>query len=142
MGCDIHAYAEVYLNGQWQPTGRLIEGDAIENEKDNESICLAIGNIYRGRNYELFGELAGVRSDTTPISWPKGLPDDVSDQIASCSDEWGCDGHSHSYYCLEELLDNKHRLSGIKKVIKILERMSKIYNLMPDEIRIVFWFDN
>jgi len=72
--------------------------------------------IYSGRNYDLFGMLANVRNGVgfagivtgtgfTPISMPKGLPNDVSPIVKSLSDSWEGDGHSHSYLTLRELLD-------------------------------------
>ncbi len=74
------------------------------------------GRIYAGRNYNLFSILANVRNGVgfagcetgqgfVPIAMPKGLPDDVSPQIKIQSDGWGCDGHSHSWLTLRELLD-------------------------------------
>lgn len=72
--------------------------------------------LYSDRNYVLFAALAGVRNglgvagvDTgdplTPVDEPRGLPTDVSDEVAKEETEWGCDGHSHSYLYLQELLD-------------------------------------
>ena len=54
--------------------------------------------IYIGRCYSLFALLANVRNyaEITPISNPRGLPNDVSEIVKEMSDQWGCDGHSHS----------------------------------------------
>jgi hypothetical protein len=71
---------------------------------------------YEGRNYNLFAMLADVRNGRgfagiktgegfTPIAGPKGLPPDVSGKIQKASDEYGCDGHSHSWHTLQQLLD-------------------------------------
>lgn len=70
----------------------------------------------RGRNYNWFAILADVRNgsgfagcDTgdkfTPIAMPRGLPDDASPEIKRESDQWGVDGHSHSWFTLREILD-------------------------------------
>lgn len=53
-----------------------------------------------GRNYELFGRLAGVRGGH--YRDPLGLPEDVTRLVKEESERWGPDGHSHSYISLEE----------------------------------------
>lgn len=73
-------------------------------------------NPYRGRNYDTFAILADVRNgygfagcDTGKgfniISEPKGLPGDVTEEVKAASDKWGCDGHSHSWLTVKEMLD-------------------------------------
>lgn len=58
MGCDIHAVMEIKINGRW---GYYTE-------------------IEIGRDYELFGRMAGVRDNAVePIANAKGLPEDLSD---------------------------------------------------------------
>lgn len=59
---------------------------------------------YDGRNYVLFGVLAGVRNEeVTPIAEPKGLPEDMSYVVREAADQWHGDGHSRSYLTLQEL---------------------------------------
>ncbi len=86
MGCDIHMYAE-------RATGHGYE--AIPNAP-----------VMEWRSYAVFGFLAGVRnySDVTPISDPRGFPDDASDDVAEDYEGWGPDAHTPSYLSLEELL--------------------------------------
>lgn len=57
MGCDIHCYIE-YHDGhdRWSGFG---------------------GRINPGRNYRLFGALAGVRTDAIEHVQPRGLPPDI-----------------------------------------------------------------
>ena len=68
--------------------------------------------LYNGRNYNLFSMLADVRNGykcngklymITPISEPRGVPSDASDAYKEYVEEWGVDGHSHSYFTLAEL---------------------------------------
>lgn len=115
MGCDIHMYVEKKkADGTWKAMDKWVE----EAEDDEPSYWNADYNslVYNGRNYNLFAILANVRNgygfagcDTgegfVPISEPKGLPDDVTEEVKRCSDQWDCDGHSHSYLTLKELLD-------------------------------------
>jgi hypothetical protein len=95
MGADIHMHTEVKRNGKWEYHG---EGP------------------YTDRNYDLFAILADVRNGRgfagcktgegfIPLADPKGLPDDVSDEVKVEAEQMGGDGHSHSYFTLEELQD-------------------------------------
>lgn len=108
MGCDIHCYCEVRKNGKWEELKEKIFKSCYSEELSSDP--------YHGRNYDLFAILANVRngrgfagSDTgngfMPISPLKGLPADVSGEIKKSSDSWDCDGHSHSWVTLKELID-------------------------------------
>lgn len=59
MGCDIHPFVEYRRKGSehWQGMG---------------------GEMSPGRNYRVFGALAGVRSDLPALVEPRGIPDDLS----------------------------------------------------------------
>ncbi|EGB9983127.1 hypothetical protein ABFW39_002842 [Listeria monocytogenes] len=112
MGCDIHLMVEV----KDRKTNQWTEYDVADG---------AIKFI--GRNYNLFGILANVRNgfgfaqiDTgdafIPISNPRGVPKDASKSYLSFVEDWGTDGHSHSFLNLDELQNfdwhgqkNKHR---------------------------------
>lgn len=74
-----------------------------------------LGWLYDNRDYDVFAILADVRNGRgfagiktgegfVPISEPKDLPIDVSEEVKKESDYWGGDGHSHSYLTLKELL--------------------------------------
>lgn len=83
MGCDIHLHTEIKVSGKWEHYG-------------NPSV---------GRNYNLFGKMAGVRDRCAdPISEPKGLPSDVSIVTRIDFDRWSCDAHSASYLNADEIL--------------------------------------
>lgn len=108
---------------------------------------------YGGRCYRLFGALAGVRDTSIDMIVPGRfyqLPDDVSDELKQMSDDYGVDAHSHSYLTLRELMDSKYYQMddleldemGIdpyffKTMVPDLQKFGN-----PDDIRIVFWFDN
>lgn len=109
---------------------------------------------FYGRNYRLFGALAGVRDYNmeTISDFAKGLPVDVSTEVCGISDEWGVDGHSHSYLTVKELIDSKYYKMSEKELHDIgmgmgtyffkdvVDSLLRLGN--PEDVRIVFWFDN
>lgn len=127
MGCDIHIHVE-YKHRQF--IGKNAKGEnefceawqcgdyfylnpyyGFENEKkyNKSEFC-------EGRNYSRFATLANVRNygDTPYISEPRGLPSDVTSEVKADSDAWGCDGHSHSYLTLKELIDFQSKIPPLK----------------------------
>jgi hypothetical protein len=71
---------------------------------------------YDGRNYELFGVLAGVREGNMPMidpDGPRGTPDDLSAELQHSVDRWGDDGHSHTWYTLKELKEFDWGTKGV-----------------------------
>lgn len=101
MGCDIHVFVErKNEEGKWV----AVEGpNPYYGKWDNETPLVLEGWLYNGRNYALFGLLAGVRNETIkPISEQKGIPEDASDEWREYTED-DCDLHSHSYYTLKEL---------------------------------------
>jgi len=139
MGCDIHAFYEVKVKGNWHMY------------KQSSAT----------RDYLSFAILAGVRnsSNVLPISAPRGLPADVSVGTKLYSDDYGIDGHSHSYLRQREF-DLFDRMYGSARVImqnapreNAALKRSFIYqdDMTPDlielpegveDIRLVFFFDN
>jgi hypothetical protein len=127
MGCDAHIYVEVKKNGQWKKVGKVFPNPYYRPAEKKETYNKPkTDQPYSGRNYDLFAILANVRngrgfagSDTgdgfIPIDMPRDLPKNVSKTIKDISDEWGVDGHSHSYFTLRELneydwnRETKHR---------------------------------
>jgi hypothetical protein len=151
MGCDIHLYAEVKKEGKWVNIDKYSKNnDFGEYEGEREFTIAREDRFYTGgRMYNLFAALCGVRdfefSNTPPkISEPKGLPDDVSAEVKLESDEYGSDGHSHSWNTLRELKEFDWSSYGKtcdrfkQEVIPKMEAQG-----VPDEeIRIVYFFDN
>lgn len=115
MGCDIHLYVEKKVKGKWvKQSGFVSDYYDPKSEYFGKEEFKSTDTPWSGRNYRLFSVLADVRNgrgfagiDTgnaiEPISKPKGLPVDVSPEVRSVSEDWGCDGHSHSYLTLSEL---------------------------------------
>lgn len=113
MGCDIHCFVEIeqeYSKGNyWRKVGNIFKYEYYKKSGFPDDY----NNKFRdepqiGRNYDLFSILAGVRNGTwgkeiKPISEPRGLPEDISEEVKEKSDYWDSDGHSHSYLLLKEL---------------------------------------
>ena len=107
MGCDIHICCErKNYKGEWINCDYFKLNPYFDNNDDEEDKWWIVP-IFKDRNYELFATLADVRNRgyITPISEPRGLPDDVHYITKALSDSWGDIGHSHSYYTLRELED-------------------------------------
>lgn len=110
MGCDIHMFAEKKKNGKWKQMREEFRQDAWGGDGKYYS-----DHPYEGRNYELFALLADVRNrdGIKPFSEPKGIPEDASDSYREIVEDWSCDGHSHSFFTLAELIKfNSSELSA------------------------------
>lgn len=158
MGCDIHAYIEIFDNDsqRWRFTR----------------------DLDLGRDYALFGILAGVRgptNDTELFSEARGIPGigellNGSCEVVSEKERpsieyltyammYGNDGHSHSYITLEEAVSHHKNVidssgetvfqkyygegspDGWKQMIEDLKKdMTK--DISSSQIRMVFFFDN
>lgn len=71
--------------------------------------------FYSCRNYGLFAILADVRNGRgfagiktgegfNPIADPRGVPSDCCEEFRKEQDNYGSDGHSHSYFTVSELM--------------------------------------
>lgn len=82
MGCDIHIALERKVGNKW----------VMVNVMHWDRPCTK-------RDYRRFAALAGVRGEGPA---PRGVPADVSDSAKLLIDDWGDDGHSHSWMTIEE----------------------------------------
>lgn len=148
MGCDIHAYVERLIDGEWH-TLTPIRGEYSNGTND--------GSGWGGmRDYDFFSQLCGVRGRTGGDDpEPRGMPPDVAAVTKWESDKWDCDGHSHSWESMNNFIDKKlaivkirgdenNKANGYSREYyewKILN-----YEIPDDEprnlYRVVFWFDN
>jgi hypothetical protein len=98
MGCDIHEWVEVR--------------DPSANDVGPWKLSSYDPELFR--NYDMFAILANVRNGHgfagvktgegfIPISMPRGVPEDASDEYKHQVEEWGVDGHSHSWLTLREI---------------------------------------
>lgn len=97
--------------------------------------------LIRNRNYEWFGALSSGLSQYRggrPVFQldDRGTPDDCCREIAAEVERYGCDGHSHGWFMVSEILDAKELAHFAQ--YKWLEK----YISDPDNTRMVFFFDN
>lgn len=118
MGCDIHLYKEKQIDGKWVAADVWTPYDYGDDEKGIE---VDWKNRFTGRNYELFGLLCkGVRSEHPLSLTARGLPFDACQEIASHAEQWGEDGHNHSYLYVHEL---RSLLEALKMTTTRIEGM-------------------
>lgn len=139
MGCDIHLYVERYneYDEQWEyiyQEEKYRDEPSYENSIDTKNYY-----GYKGRNYNLFSILAGVRNGIgiEPISKPRGVPDDISPEVSGCLKRIASDGHSYSYFTLKELLDfdwNRVYDDGTNWEDNAIQRVKKRLKLEPDDV--------
>lgn len=144
MGCDIHAYAEVKVNGHWRPLGKAVY-DHVKKPDGTQDI--AITELDIGRYYTLFGLLAGVRSGGEPLIPRRGVPQDSREDILREHKQWGVDAHSASHWYLNEVLEHRETFEreGCGEFLDItdtLVRLVERHHIKLNDARIVFWFDN
>ena len=131
MGCDIHLHQEVKIEGVWHHYGHP--------------------NVHR--SYELFGIMAGVRGDETPVAHPRGIPEDATTLTKFSYAQWDCDAHHPSH------LDSLEVTEVIKRFFqKSIWDQTDWFGFLfggswsgfheypedgeVEDFRFIFWFDN
>jgi len=124
MGCDCRILLEVY----------------------DKRLCRWYGQevIDVGRDYELFGLLAGVRgAEFDPIADPRGAPTDESadSELYFAGGNCGGNWHDRSFLYADEILQrtNRRERSALKRILEVLR---KYKGQSPARLRIVFGFDS
>lgn len=93
MGCDIHCYVQYRHTRASRERQRLAMEPMLRDLYGSVGLSLPRmkhkdaeperwqdfgGRINPGRNYHLFGRMAGVRGDGPPVVAPRGIPDDLA----------------------------------------------------------------
>lgn len=134
MGCDIHFVVEKKINDKWIGIFKKWPRSGFVGERD----------------YDFFAEIAAVRGSSETSSYPRFLPEGISDLALAEITHDGTDGHSHSWMTIKEFSEAKLRVSPdrFKRPDEPWEELfgDPIFlNTDKDKIedyRIVFWFDN
>lgn len=134
MGCDIHMVLERRVcDGKWV---------GVHNFPYYRTIKWHNFPLATDRNYDRFSALAGVRGEGPE---PRGVPDDASDLARLQIEEWGSDGHSHSWLPLKDaaaiFLSTERNLDDHARKYPT-EHFFNVDPASADSYRLVFWFDN
>lgn len=147
MGCDIHVHVERKVDGVWEivpeelaPLDSFYVNFILKKPESERKENDEYWNRHTwdpGRNYMLFGILAGVRNrSVTPISEPRGIPKDACKKIKNEKKRWGGDGHSHSYFTAAELLKAKDSTCLMTGFFDIKDYLSYKETGQPEQ-----WYD-
>lgn len=135
MGCDIHFYIQ-----------KRDPSPALANTPEEWDDW---GQIEVGRNYSLFGAMAGVRGfHMKAVAEPRGLPIGGFSARQDFEEEGG---HSASWLWVEELQEAVERTladGSLRDRQRTQEEFAPIFAALrllenkPHACRVVFWFDN
>lgn len=145
MGCDIHIVLEKKYADRWVGINNF-DSPPVEAFEHLPKKHNYFNWRVRGRYYDLFARLAGVRGVGPE---PRGLPPDISELTQMEVDMWGSDGHSHSWGMLEEVAGlflaacaPQHVLEKDREEASYALFGLDIYPEDAVDYRIVYWFDN
>lgn len=128
MGCDIHLHIEAKINGKWEH----------------------LSNPLVERSYPLFAIMANIynlENNIKPITNPRGLPIDISDETRRdyCEEMF----FGESWLSDEEIPILQRRYADYMKKTweydnadAIKDSLQIEYPSPLGEIRLIFWFDN
>jgi len=149
MGCDIHCFIEKKTDEKynvWQQ---------VKIYNVNEwSYGLDVVNPYDGRSYDLFSILAGVRGEYEPLVSPRGLPENLSQDVEKEKIWWNEDYHTPTWYDLNELLLFKKMYAEKEEYESFIYFVDKIEmyldfakewiygDVAPGRYRVIMWFDS
>ncbi len=167
MGCDIHLIVEKCDTKLIDKFAERFECCLPSPEMLQELHDMSIWTVdgiptghknYKGeyscptclnRNYDRFGELAGVRNRDVPkANSPLGIPKNASSSTKRKIEEWGLDGHSHSSMALQEACEIFINTEYPKQLQSLRQAAYKYFGVDYNHeselalYRIVFWFDN
>lgn len=128
MAADIHLYVEHYNkeSKRWEN---------ISLYKKSSECKFSPVDIYDGRDYELFGLLAGVRSMIDPFVLPRGVPNDMSCEVSKVYGDgkyWHtptwydyCELQAYEYMMTDSCEEIAKRDKKIAELEKTIKRMSQ-----------------
>lgn len=150
MASDIHMHVERKINNVWEqvPEEQGIQNPYYELALNEEAKKFFDHKTWNpGRNFALFGLLAGVGSKVFyPFIPPRGLPEDVSVGVKSKYDECGKKVQTPSYLTLTELLSFQDTIEDVPCVLDIeqfkkFKKTGKVphdyYHAGPKDVQLV-----
>lgn len=110
MGLDVQMYVEVRRGDVWRLGDPLVKNPYFDPVRPQDEPQFKPREVYEGRNYELFAILANignpVRADEPfeCVSYPRGLPPDVSAEVQVWHDQLEGATWAESWLLLGEIL--------------------------------------
>ncbi|MFF2196983.1 hypothetical protein [Streptomyces sp. NPDC058157] len=115
MGSDIHGFLEC--------------ADDLGDEPWSAAVDLEL--LYRGRNYDAFGCLFGIRNHARfrPLAADRGLPPDASPAVCAAFADWGRDAHGATWVDWAELrrVDWSEPAAGVDSRIHEYRRVGDVW---------------
>ena len=149
MGCDLHLYVETAnpTKTHWQTEDRW----HCDEDGRWDAVVGSRFWVWGDRDYDFFALLGESfrRPQIAPIVPPRGFPIDASPELRwaynANAQEWGRAMHDTSWLTLTELEAAKGRMASVCGDYpgwrQLLDKLNE-FDLGPDCVRIVFWFDN
>jgi len=128
MGTDCEVHIEIKIEGVWHH----------------------YRHIYKiGRNYELFGLMAGVRNRKAMVE-PRGMPKDMTIVTFVNYHDSGYDDHTHSWLSSGEIVALGRKFGDLAEFFMLLfgsdwEEFYDHRQMYPDfleDFRFIFWFNS
>ena len=132
MGTDICMYAEHRTDSRWTLCGPLTPESHVVFAEPLPEGLLVPTPIYTDRNYALFAILADVRNPAhsavpyEPIVPARGLPDDLSDELAAWVERFGT-VDAASWLSLRELEAFPWHARRIKKEAMVAQSVAPLF---------------
>lgn len=134
MGVDIHVYSMARKNADENYHAVILNEPRTFNHDDNGKITeLDYLTPYNGRDYDLFGLLAGVRGEEDEFTEVRGLRTDLPGEIQAEWDRYEDSYFSPTWYTCKELagivniLRNRYEKAQVEAITRL--RYDKDYTL-------------
>lgn len=136
MGTDIEMYAEVRDGGRWTPAEPLVENEDYGYDDDPLQPKLRPQDLYSTRNRALFdilglGGHAHSEDSYNPVAPCRGLPDDLSPEVAAFERPRHDGLFGHSWLMLDELIAFDWRGQVVQKVAMVDPEVASLFEDNP-----------
>lgn len=133
MGTDVFMYAERRTAQGWRPCEPLVPNEEFDPEYPDSGPPLRPQALYDTRNSALFAILADVRNPAfsaeryQPIAPGRGVPADLSSEVALWLEYFEGDAFGHTWYLLAELQAYRWSARRIRKRAMVSKRVAPIF---------------
>lgn len=166
MGCDIHSFAEVKKEGKWIKEDKDVfySGTSEPFDYRDYNMFAVLANVRNSSQVETLNFKEGLPNDSEYLNQISEYHDNMFNQILKPSDvltkkkeiEECSDYHSLGHIYLSDILKHDYKKeilnarSGSKTTYKEMLDCSVFFEDVdvlkklgqPNDVRVVFWFDN